>query len=493
MIIQGDRERKDHIHYEFDKTAAPIGVGGMGVVYKGIMVHELTGMVRDVAIKAIHTDAEGAQRQALIEQARREASIRLMNDNLIEMIDFVEVEETRFNAVKKRYYVVSELLHGVSLNSLLEGKFQDFEGNTVLYAQELSKRYSLDREDTAALLIRSILSGIMALHDKGFLHRDIDPSNIMITDDGLIKILDFGIAQKINRLSPEDGLQQEGAFVGKVEYAAPELIKGDIHAQDFSTDIYSIGVLFYKLITGRLPFEGNRFEILNGHLRKRPDITGIKDRKYKAIIERALQKNPKKRYQSSAEMRVALDGANPMPKWVPAVIAAGAGAMMAVAAVVLWGGKSEPVNDTKISQIVTPIINKPSKDDKTSEKSWNEILTILSQEEPQLLLADNPKDPAVLYASAAKALKDGLDKEGHMGSFWSEVLVPEGEVDHWLLLKKEINPFRFAYVSAARAYRLLGQSRYDEEAKKELKQRIEELLETVRNRQSNNYQTVTDS
>lgn len=494
MIIQGEREKKDHIYYEFDKTRAPIGVGGMGVVHKGVMVHEITGMTRDVAIKEIQTDTDGAQRQALIEQAEREASIRLMNDNLVEMIDFVQIEETRFNALKKKYYVVSELLHGVSMNDLLAGDYIDFEGNIVMYAQEIGKRYALDREDTSCLIIRNILSGIMALHDKGFLHRDLDPSNVMFTDDGKIKIIDFGIAKKHNRLSPEDGLQQEGAFIGKVDYAAPELIKGNVSAQDFSTDIYSIGIIFYRLITGRLPFEGNRFEIIKGHLNKRPDLSSIKSSKYKAIIAKALQKNPKKRYQSASEMRVALDGPDPLPKWAIGLIGGAVALTLVAGTIVLWpNDKKAPVtkgvyhNSTEFEYKREGSV--VHDDSNTVEKKIDTLRVgeILSRDNPQNMLAEHDKNPAVLYAVALKAEKSGLDTT--MNAFWNGVLLPQGEVDKYLVYKKDISSLRFAYVTAARALANLDNETYAPGAKEKLRTQIVSLLERIKARKPDNYRS----
>lgn len=483
MIIQGEREKKDHIYYEFDKTRAPIGVGGMGVVHKGVMVHEITGMTRDVAIKEIQTDTDGAQRQALIEQAEREASIRLMNDNLVEMIDFVQIEETRFNALKKKYYVVSELLHGVSMNDLLAGDYIDFEGNIVMYAQEIGKRYALDREDTSCLIIRNILSGIMALHDKGFLHRDLDPSNVMFTDDGKIKIIDFGIAKKHNRLSPEDGLQQEGAFVGKVEYAAPELINGDVSAQDFSTDIYSIGIIFYRLITGRLPFEGNRFEIIKGHLNKRPDLSSIKSPKYKAIIAKALQKNPKKRYQSASEMRVALDGSDPLPKWGIGLMG-GAVALAIVAGAIFLRPDKKTDNPKQDDERDVIHVDTAKVEKKIDTLRVGEIL---SRDNPQNMLAEHDKNPAVLYAVALKAEKSGLDTT--MNAFWNGVLLPQGEVDKYLVYKKDISSLRFAYVTAARALANLDNETYAPGAKEKLRTQIVSLLERIKARKPDNYRS----
>lgn len=492
MIIQGEREKRDHIYYEFDKTRAPIGVGGMGVVYSGTMVHELSGMTRDVAIKEIQTDTEGAQRQALIDQAEREASIRLMNDNLVEMIDFVQIEETRFNSVKKKYYVVSELLHGVSLDRLLMGDYTDFQGNTILYAQEIGKRYALDNEDTACLIIRNILSGIMALHDKGYLHRDLDPSNVMVTDDGKIKIIDFGIAKKHNRLSSEDGLQQEGAFVGKVEYAAPELINGNVSAQDFSTDIYSIGVLFYKLITGRLPYEGNRFEIIKGHQHGRPNLSSIKSPKFRAIIAKALQKNPKRRYQSSAEMRVALDGPDPVPKWGVGLIACAGISALTVAAILLWPHRPEPkpkpeplYDDTVTVQQDDSSGSETETETGTATSDTLHVSELLMQSAPQELLKNNPNNPAILYAAAEYALRHKPDNS--IIAFWQEVLLPDGDVDKCLVKKKTINSSRFAFVTASRALRFLDSCKYAPGVEDKLKNRILSLLKTVQARDPQNY------
>ena len=96
----------------------------------------------------------------------------------------------------------------------------------------------------AKTIIKAALSGLMALHDAGYIHRDIDPSNIFITEDEHIKIIDFGIFKQMKNLTTNDrALTVAGAFMGKPEYASPELALGDLKHQNQTTDIYAMGVL----------------------------------------------------------------------------------------------------------------------------------------------------------------------------------------------------------------------------------------------------------
>ena len=116
MKIQGEYEIQNHIYYEFDRSDR-IGEGGMGVVYRGRMVDEHTGAFREVAIKEVQTGGDPESTREIVEQAYREASIQLRNDNLVEMMGYVELEDRRLGFVKKRLYVVSEFLSGVTLDS----------------------------------------------------------------------------------------------------------------------------------------------------------------------------------------------------------------------------------------------------------------------------------------------------------------------------------------------------------------------------------------
>lgn len=304
-IIKGKSEAEQGFHYEFDPNSEPLGEGGMGKVYKGRRVDEKTGKFRNVAIKFIYSDLNAYA----IEKAKREAAIRIKHDNLIEMLGFIETDSKNvLGEVTHHYHVVSELLEGVSMDKLFEGKLTDQEGRFVPFAEKLFKDYQHDVSHFAVQIAKSVLSGLMAMHDAGYIHRDIDPSNIMITSDGHIKLIDFGIAKKMNSLTTSDKhLTQAGQFVGKPEYAAPELILGAINEQNQTTDIYAVGILLFQCIVGHIPFQGDRADIIQKQLHSPMPLNMIKDKGLRKIIAIATDKSRAKRFQSAAEFRVALD------------------------------------------------------------------------------------------------------------------------------------------------------------------------------------------
>lgn len=303
--LQGNKEKQQGIYYEFNTSDEPLGEGGMGKVYKGRCVDESTGKSRKVAVKFMYSDLP----PYAIEKARREAAIQFRHDNLIQMLGFIETEsQTVLGETLHHYHVVSELLEGVSLDKLFEGKLTDQSGHFVPFAEKLFKDYQQDVNHFAVDIIKKVLSGLQAMHDAGYIHRDIDPTNIMITSDGKIKLIDFGIAKKMNSLTTHDKhLTQAGQFVGKPEYAAPELVLGAINEQNQTTDIYAMGILLFQCIVGHVPFEGDRSDILQKQLHSSLPLKLIKHRELRKIIEKATQKSRAKRYQSAAEFRVALD------------------------------------------------------------------------------------------------------------------------------------------------------------------------------------------
>ena len=305
IYIQGEEEKRQHIHYEVNPSLPSLGEGGMGQVLRGVRVNEQNGLRQDVAIKFLFEDLPAHA----IERARREASIQIHNENLVEMFGFIEiVENPQAAEPTRRYHVVSELLEGVMLFDLLNGKTTDKYGTEIEYAQELYNKYLNDKFGFAVLMVKNVLSGLMALHDKGYIHRDLDPSNIMITRDRKIKIIDFGIAKQLNSLNTQDQqLTSTGQFIGKAAYAAPELVLGDIHSQDKTTDIYAVGIMLYQFIVGSLPFEGTIAELIEQQLHQKMPLKNVPYKKIRNIIAKATAKKQSERYQSAAEMRVDME------------------------------------------------------------------------------------------------------------------------------------------------------------------------------------------
>ena len=306
ITLQGEAEKKLGIYYQVDSSQEPIGSGGMGQVFKGLQVNQRTGATREVAVKVMYSDLP----PSTIERARREASIRLRNDNLIEMLAFIETTEqdTFGGQSRKHYHVVSELLEGIALSDLMDGKTTDRTGVEMPIAVKMLQDYRNDPEHFAVIIITNILSGLLALHDAGYIHRDIDPSNIMLTKDGKVKLIDFGIAKQMNDLTTSDkGLTVAGSFMGKPEYAAPELANGDIKHQNQTTDIYATGILLYQCIIGHPPFEGPRHEVLDKQLHAKIPLAPVKNKALRQIISIACEKKQELRYQSAAQMRVALE------------------------------------------------------------------------------------------------------------------------------------------------------------------------------------------
>lgn len=313
--LQGEAERQAGIYYEVNTDEPALGAGGMGQVYRGVRVDTRTGQTTPVAIKFLFDDLP----ENAIERSRREASIRISNENLVEMYGFIEIPDPQTGVT--HYHVVSELLQGVMLYDLLEGKTTDREGNPVPFAVELYDLYRQNRTAFAARIIKAVLSGVMAMHDMGYIHRDIDPSNIMITVNGRIKLIDFGIAKKIGATTEtEHHLTSVGQFMGKASYAAPEQICGDVAHQNETTDIYSIGIMLFQLLTGHLPFDGAQHEVADMQLHSELPLADIADENMRNVVSHATRKRQGERYMSAAEFRVEIERAERGRKTDPGTV-----------------------------------------------------------------------------------------------------------------------------------------------------------------------------
>lgn len=381
--LKGNSAQDKNIYYEFDTDTEPLGEGGMGKVYRGRRISEITGISHDVAIKFMFDGLP----ESVISRARREASIQVVSENLVEMMGFIETRSEGPNhTTVSHYHVVSELLTGVMLADLLNGVTTTKEGRPIVFAQNLYKMYKEDRANFALNIMKNIASGIMTLHDKGYIHRDIDPTNIMVTDDGKIKLIDFGIAKKLpnhnttsgDQLTSQDrSLTMTGQFVGKPQYAAPELVVGDIDYQNETTDIYAMGILFYQLLVGKLPFTGPVTKVLEAQKKQKTpvkNIIGVNDvSDFREVIAKATQKEQDKRYQTAAEFRVALDAiGSRIPGHRKAWLIGGASlaACLVVVAVLYFGGLFPDVKDSSdIDDIKAELYNQ-----NTAKEGWQHLL-----------------------------------------------------------------------------------------------------------------------
>lgn len=229
---------------------------------------------RDVAVKVLRGDL--ANDEKFVRRFQREAlsASSLSNQNIVEVYDVGEDNG--------EYYIVMEYVEGKHLKSLIK------------------KRGKLTVAEVIDI-ISQITNGLSVAHDSYIIHRDIKPQNILILENGLIKITDFGIAVAINSTQ----LTQTNSVMGSVHYLPPEQASGK--GATLQSDIYSIGILMYELLTGKLPFKGeNAVEIALKHLKE--PLPSIRDelpdlpQSVENIIIKATAKNPKNRYTDAREM-----------------------------------------------------------------------------------------------------------------------------------------------------------------------------------------------
>ena len=264
MITKG---QKINDRYQIIKS---IGEGGMANVY---LAYD-TILDRNVAIKVLRGDL--AADDKFVRRFQREAlsASSLNHPNIVEVYDVGEDNG--------QYYIVMEYIEGKHLKALIK------------------KRGALTTSEVIDIMLQ-ITDGLAAAHDSYIIHRDIKPQNIMILENGIVKITDFGIAMAINSTQ----LTQTNSVMGSVHYLPPEQAGGK--GSSLKSDIYSMGILMYELLTGKLPYKGeNAVEIALKHLKEalpsiREELPNLAQ-SVENVILKSTAKNPKNRYADAREM-----------------------------------------------------------------------------------------------------------------------------------------------------------------------------------------------
>jgi predicted Ser/Thr protein kinase len=241
-----------------------LGQGGMGVVYKA----RQRNLNRLVAVKILPPSVGGDP--AFAERFTREAQAlaQLNHPNIVQVYDFGRTEEF--------FYFVMEYVDGVNLRVLI-------------------REHKLEPEQ-ALKIVPQICDALQYAHDEGIVHRDIKPENILIDKKGRVKIADFGLAKLLGRAPEELSLTGTGQLMGTLGYMAPEQLQ-EAHTVDHRADIYSLGVVFYEMLTGKLPI--GRFDP--------PSKKVHVDVRLDEVVLRSLESEPGRRYQHASEIKEQVD------------------------------------------------------------------------------------------------------------------------------------------------------------------------------------------
>ena len=252
------------------KIIKSIGEGGMANVYLAFD----TILEREVAVKILRGDL--AEDEKFVRRFQREANSAssLKHPNIVEVYDVGEDDG--------KYFIVMEYINGKTLKSLIK------------------KRGVLTLEEVIDIMLQ-LTSAVSCAHDSYIIHRDIKPQNVMILEDGRVKITDFGIAMALNN----NELTQTNSVMGSVHYLPPEQANGS--GSTIKSDIYSLGILMFELLTGKLPFKGeNAVEIAIKQMREPiPSVKSISPdipQSVENVVLKACAKNPKNRYDTAREM-----------------------------------------------------------------------------------------------------------------------------------------------------------------------------------------------
>lgn len=237
-----------------------IGAGGMGAVYKA----RQSGLDRLVALKILPQEFGDDVKFALRFTREARTLAKLSHPNIVSVYEFGHVENT--------YYFLMEFVDGSTLRDVVQ-------------AGQLAPEHAL-------AIVPHLCDALQYAHDKGIVHRDIKPENILIALDGVVKIADFGLSRIIGNESQDEMLTGTHQVMGTPRYMAPEQLEGS-HGVDHRADIYSLGVVFYEMLTGELPM---------GHFAA-PSKKVQVDVRLDDVVLRTLEKEPQRRYQRASQIK----------------------------------------------------------------------------------------------------------------------------------------------------------------------------------------------
>ncbi|MBX5484538.1 MAG: serine/threonine protein kinase, partial [Myxococcaceae bacterium] len=254
-----------------------LGQGGMSVVYKGLD----TSLDREVAVKVLHSHLAGKEesRRRLAREAK--AVARLHHPNILEIYDFASAE------TGEQAYIVTEYIRGQTLRQYAEST-------------------GFEPPEIAAMVVHEIAAALAQAHESGIIHRDLKPENVMVREDGVLKLMDFGIARIVDR---DDRMTMTGALVGSPAHMAPEIIEGEEAGPE--ADVFSLGTMLYFFATGRLPFTAPNTtatlkRILDGIYEDPRQLVPTVSDDLAEIIATCLARQPTSRYANAVKLRDAL-------------------------------------------------------------------------------------------------------------------------------------------------------------------------------------------
>jgi len=256
------------------KIIEKIGEGGMGAVFRGVDVM----LEREVAIKMLRPEL--ANQPQVVERFRSEAITlaKLNHPNIATLYSFLRQGDD--------FFMVMEFVRGETLDDVI-------------------RKYGAMSVERAIAMFCHALEGIEHAHRLGIIHRDIKPANMMLTEDGTIKVMDFGIARVLGSAR----MTRQGSIVGTIEYMSPEQVRG--LESDARSDIYSLGILLYEMLTGRVPFfSESEFTLMKSQIEDAPTPPRTFSPHIPLTVEqaimRSLAKKPEARFQTAGEFRAIL-------------------------------------------------------------------------------------------------------------------------------------------------------------------------------------------